>query len=302
MTPSTTLKSGLFAGAVMTTFLAPAARCFAAASRLVNRPVDSNTTSTPRSFHGSWAGIADRQHLELVAVDRDAVGLGLDLRVQVAEHRVVLQQMRKRVRAREVVDGDKVDVLVAERGAHDVAADAAEAVDTYPDRHAKSSGTNVSFYNKCTAMYLAYSLLTLVLVRRRVAVLPLPGDPLQEVHRHPAAAARVPADHLQRRRRRVDLDPRRLGRRGADRARAGRRSEGALPAPAPVPLDDDDRRAARGAPQPRRRRRRLLLPVRLDVHRPAHAASRAAAALHHDGDRDLAEPAARMPRAAACGR
>src|SRR6185436_13458533 len=35
---------------------APAARCFAAASRSVNSPVDSKTTSTPRSFQGSCAG------------------------------------------------------------------------------------------------------------------------------------------------------------------------------------------------------------------------------------------------------
>src|SRR5437763_2837096 len=48
--------SGPFAGAVMTTFFAPAARCLAASSRLVKRPVDSNTTSTPRSVHGSCAG------------------------------------------------------------------------------------------------------------------------------------------------------------------------------------------------------------------------------------------------------
>ena len=56
LTPRTTEKSGFFAGAVMMTFFAPAARCFAAASRSVNSPVDSNTTSTPRSFHGSCAG------------------------------------------------------------------------------------------------------------------------------------------------------------------------------------------------------------------------------------------------------
>src|SRR5262245_647839 len=48
--------SGFLAGAVMTTFFAPAARCLAAESRSVNRPVDSNTTSTPRSFHGNCAG------------------------------------------------------------------------------------------------------------------------------------------------------------------------------------------------------------------------------------------------------
>ena len=46
-----------------------------------------------------------------------------------------------------------------------------------------------------------------------------------------------------------------------------------------------------------RRRRRLLFPVRLGVHRPPHARPREAAALRHDGDRDLAEPAARVPPA-----
>src|SRR3954447_24884717 len=40
----------------MMTFFAPASRCLAAASRFVNRPVDSITTSAPRSPHGSAAG------------------------------------------------------------------------------------------------------------------------------------------------------------------------------------------------------------------------------------------------------
>jgi len=48
--------SGPVAGAVMITRFAPAATCLAASSRLVNLPVPSKTTSTPRSFHGSWAG------------------------------------------------------------------------------------------------------------------------------------------------------------------------------------------------------------------------------------------------------
>ena len=52
----TSVTSGFFAGAVMTTRLAPLATCLAASSRLVKRPVDSNTTSTPRLFHGNWAG------------------------------------------------------------------------------------------------------------------------------------------------------------------------------------------------------------------------------------------------------
>ena len=48
--------SGFLAGAVMTTFFAPALRCSCAFSRSVNSPVDSKTTSTPRSFHGSCPG------------------------------------------------------------------------------------------------------------------------------------------------------------------------------------------------------------------------------------------------------
>ena len=59
----------------------------------------------------------------------------LDFRVQIAEHRVVLQQVRERRRIGEVVDRHEIDVRVAERGAHDVAADAAEPVDANPDFH-----------------------------------------------------------------------------------------------------------------------------------------------------------------------
>ncbi len=56
LTPITTVKSSFFAGAEMITFLAPPSRCAFAAVASVKKPVDSTTTSTPRSFHGSWAG------------------------------------------------------------------------------------------------------------------------------------------------------------------------------------------------------------------------------------------------------
>ena len=56
---------------------------------------------------------------------------------EVAEHRVVLQQVRERRGVGDVVDRDEVDVLVAERGAHDVAADPSEPVDAYPDGHSR---------------------------------------------------------------------------------------------------------------------------------------------------------------------
>src|SRR3954453_5183601 len=56
LTPSATVTSGSVAGAEMITFCAPASRCFCASSRLVNNPVDSITTSAPRSDQGSAAG------------------------------------------------------------------------------------------------------------------------------------------------------------------------------------------------------------------------------------------------------
>src|SRR5659263_36355 len=52
----TKVASSPLAGAEMMTFLAPAAMCLAASAPLVNRPVDSTTTSTPRSPHGSALG------------------------------------------------------------------------------------------------------------------------------------------------------------------------------------------------------------------------------------------------------
>src|SRR3989338_3967916 len=45
-----------FVGAEMITFLAPARRCAPAKSELVNRPVDSKTTSTDKSRQGNMAG------------------------------------------------------------------------------------------------------------------------------------------------------------------------------------------------------------------------------------------------------
>ena len=113
----------------------------------------------------------------------------------------------------------------------------------------------------------------------------------------------LPAGLVQRRRRRVDLDPRRVGRRGADRARAGGRSA---------------RRATRGCASFSRRRRWRGSRWRGAACRRRRASSTSRStgrsssgarstlvkprALHHDGDRDLAEPAARVPRRAASRR
>jgi hypothetical protein len=51
-----------------------------------------------------------------------------DLVLQVAQDRIVLEQVGERGRRGDVVDGDKLDVWVANCGAEDVASDAAEAV------------------------------------------------------------------------------------------------------------------------------------------------------------------------------
>ena len=48
--------SGSLAGAVITTFLAPACRCLEVVARSRKTPVDSTTMSTPISPHGSVAG------------------------------------------------------------------------------------------------------------------------------------------------------------------------------------------------------------------------------------------------------
>src|SRR3989344_7945555 len=54
--PSVALAEEGFAGALKTTFFAPASRCQRIPSSSANLPVDSITTSTPSSFQGSSAG------------------------------------------------------------------------------------------------------------------------------------------------------------------------------------------------------------------------------------------------------
>ena len=53
-------------------------------------------------------------------------------------HGVVAQQMRIGLDRGEIVNGDDLDILAPslDRGAQDIAADAAEAVDGYANRHA----------------------------------------------------------------------------------------------------------------------------------------------------------------------
>ena len=136
LTPSTIVMSGFFAGAVMMTFFAPAAMCLAAPSRFGE---DARSTRTRRRRRASSTAAApgpstDRTWNSSLS-DRDAVALGRDVGLQVAEDRVVLEQVGERLGVGQVVDGDDVDAAVVHGGAHDVAADAAEPVDPDFDGH-----------------------------------------------------------------------------------------------------------------------------------------------------------------------
>jgi hypothetical protein len=57
---------------------------------------------------------------------------------EIAEDGIVLEQVREGLGVGYVVDGDELDVLVVERGAHNVPSDAAEAVDADLDGHSSS--------------------------------------------------------------------------------------------------------------------------------------------------------------------
>src|SRR5580765_5464642 len=171
LTPSTTLKSWPFAGAVMITFFAPAAMCLAAPSRFVKRPVDSNTTSTPRSFQGSCAGSRNDRTLnespstEMVSALASTFACRLPrtesyfsrcasvfalVRSLTATKSMFLSPSAARMMLRPI----RPNPLIPTRTDIEPSLTTGRAV-----AHLR---TNVSFYNKRTAMYFAYSLLTLV--------------------------------------------------------------------------------------------------------------------------------------------
>ena len=86
-------------------------------------------------------GVALLRQADLLAVDDEGAALDADLAaLEVAVHRVVLEHVGEVVGLQKVVDADDLDVggEVLDGGAKDVAADAAEAVDTHFDGHESS--------------------------------------------------------------------------------------------------------------------------------------------------------------------
>ena len=69
--------------------------------------------------------------------NRDSITGSLDVVMQIAQHRIVFQQMCQRLCIGNIVDPDEVDVLVAQRGAKNIAADAAKSIDAYFDCHSR---------------------------------------------------------------------------------------------------------------------------------------------------------------------
>src|SRR3954452_4957871 len=70
-TPMQIVTSGSFAGALINTRFAPAFKCSSALSRLVNKPVDSRTTSISNFFPREVCRVAISQDLNFVTADDD---------------------------------------------------------------------------------------------------------------------------------------------------------------------------------------------------------------------------------------
>ena len=89
---------------------------------------------------GQVGGVALSEHLDVLAVDGDAILVVGDLAVETTEDRVVLEQVGQGLVVRQVVDGDNLDVgALLEGGTEEVAADPAEAVNTNAGGHFVSS-------------------------------------------------------------------------------------------------------------------------------------------------------------------
>jgi hypothetical protein len=98
--------------------------------RRLDRDVDSEVA--PRQL----AGLSLGKHLELVAPGCDLSVRGLDTVREPPVVRVVLEQMRHRLRVAEVVDRDDVELAAAlEKCAEEVAPDPPETVDANSCRH-----------------------------------------------------------------------------------------------------------------------------------------------------------------------
>src|ERR1700730_1074043 len=97
---------------------------------------DVGTDTGPIDFHR----ILDLENLEAAALDGDGIFGVRDLMREISKNGIVFQKMREGLCIGNVIDGDELNVLVVDGGAHNIAANTAEAVDTNLNGHASSGG------------------------------------------------------------------------------------------------------------------------------------------------------------------
>src|SRR5258708_2294793 len=85
----------------------------------------------PREF----GRVALGDNAEGVAVEHDLIALGLDLMLERAVYRVMLEQMGQRRGVGDVVDRDDLDLFFVQHRPKGHPADSPETVDSDPDRH-----------------------------------------------------------------------------------------------------------------------------------------------------------------------
>ena len=83
-----------------------------------------------------FGGIFDRENLDPPRSDDDAVAFDAHVLMQRTKYRVVFRKVGESGGIGEIVNGDEFDFRIVQGGANDIAADAAEAVDTYFHGHA----------------------------------------------------------------------------------------------------------------------------------------------------------------------
>src|SRR5271170_3289461 len=89
-------------------------------------------------FPGKFRRISFGEDLESLVVHADAVRAGRDLVRQIAQNRIIFEQVGERLRIGEIVDRHEFDIGILERGAQNIAPDASETVNAYFNSHLAS--------------------------------------------------------------------------------------------------------------------------------------------------------------------
>ena len=157
--------------------------CALALVASVKKPVDSTTTSTPMSPHFRAAGSRSANAVISWSPTRIEVSVDAHVGVEAAEDRVELEQVGEALVVGEVVDADDLDVGPRRaHGAEEVAADAAEAVDTNADSHSEFSWVSdlrsrQPTLSRCWNVPEARPAYVPVTARGRAVRLPRPASP-----------------------------------------------------------------------------------------------------------------------------